>query len=222
MPAQELLSNSLHEKLHPFLEVAVFLAEFFDDQPAKDEQANRLMTQVEELSKLQGTANEQLKELKVGLDGLYQRQGCLEEASRRESFLTEEFHSRHIIVPLAESIFPALDLLQEQLQDSSTQRNEMTSLLEAIYAQVLQTMRNLGLRPLNAETGDAFDPACMQPVKQWPAKTSDEVGKVAKLVRLGFKRGNHLLRPAGVVVFCEHATTEMPSIEMKPTTQLPE
>ena len=47
------------------------------------------------------------------LDAFYQKQNCMEEASRQQTLLSQQHFDRNIIEPLACRIFPLIDMLLE-------------------------------------------------------------------------------------------------------------
>jgi len=185
----------------PILQMVVQFVKVIESQHQRDEKADKLAFEIRRQGAEQDHVLRLLSSLAESVGDLHRRQDSLEEAGRREEKLSEEFFSHHVIVPLAKGLFSTVDLVAQHSRNREQSCSGTPALLQGIKAQLLSALGNLKIETLIAKPGDTFDPSWMQPVETLDARSGDRGGTVASLVRLGFKRGTHLLRPAGVTVF---------------------
>jgi molecular chaperone GrpE len=102
---------------------------------------------------------------------------------------------------LAKALLPVLDNLERTL-DAARTAADATSLAKGvriIHEQMLKVLGEFGLRRIDLQKGDPFDPVCQQAVAQQP---SDEVEPehILHVAQAGYTVHDRMLRPAAVVV----------------------
>ncbi len=101
---------------------------------------------------------------------------------------------------LAEPFVEVLDNLQRmvlacQEGDSSQPLTEGAAL---VVKQLDERLRNLGLEPIEA-AGQRFDPNSMEAMATQPVP-DDQIDQVMEVIRPGYRLGERVVRPAGVLV----------------------
>jgi len=134
------------------------------------------------------------------LEAFYQRQQCMEEASRQQTLLSQQHFDRHVIEPLARQVFPLIDVLSESgSRCQCDQGCEDHS--EAFQAELLDLLASYGIEPIHAASGSAFDAKTMQPACFMNTDQLSRDMTVKDIVRLGFRREDRILRPVMVDLY---------------------
>ena len=102
-------------------------------------------------------------------------------------------------------LLPALDTLERALQTGSSDR-EFYDGVAATRRLFVAALREAGAEPIDA-VGQPFDPNLHEAVAAVPADGTVAPGTVVREVRRGWRLGDELLRPAGVIV----ATAQEPA-----------
>ncbi len=104
------------------------------------------------------------------------------------------------IVKLALELLPAVDNLDRALAatDGSGDSETLVSGLKLVHAGVLAALARVGIEPYSPE-GEQFDPQLHEAVAQQPVEGA-EPGTVVEVYQRGYRLGDSVLRPAGVVV----------------------
>jgi len=125
----------------------------------------------------------------------YRRRTAKEhEAARREG-------RRAALLPL----LPVLDSLERALATGSTDRDFYDG-VAATHRLFLAALREAGAEPIES-VGQPFDPNLHEAIAAVPADETVAPGTVVREVRRGWRLGDELLRPAGVIV----ATAQEPA-----------
>jgi len=95
------------------------------------------------------------------------------------------------------AILPALETLQitrkaYKPQEDSAVVNQISALINMLRS----TIQSLGFEPFEAQPGDAFDPFSMQCLDY----AEGEEGKVVRTEKEGYKAGDTVVKPSGVVL----------------------
>lgn len=134
------------------------------------------------------------------LQGLLERQDCLEHASRRQTLLTENHIRQHVLDPVARGLFPLVDHLRDarrgELNCSSSE-----TLISGLLTQVLEILSSHGVELIEAQVGDPFCPTQMRPMRKKPTSTSEQDRRVASVLQVGFRRDQTVLRHQAVELF---------------------
>ena len=102
-------------------------------------------------------------------------------------------------------LLPVLDTLERALQTGSSDR-EFYDGVAATRRLFVAALREAGAEPIDA-VGQPFDPNLHEAVAAVPADGTVAPGTVVREVRRGWRLGDELLRPAGVIV----ATAQEPA-----------
>ena len=102
-------------------------------------------------------------------------------------------------------LLPVLDTLERALQTGSSDR-EFYDGVAATRRLFVAALREAGAEPMDA-VGQPFDPNLHEAVAAVPADGTVAPGTVVREVRRGWRLGDELLRPAGVIV----ATAQEPA-----------
>jgi molecular chaperone GrpE len=93
---------------------------------------------------------------------------------------------------------PVIDHLDMALQHAQADPETIIDGVEAVRDQAVTVLEHLGF-PRRDDTGEPFDPARHQAVST-VSDPEEPAGRVVHVVRPGYGRGEHQLRPASVVV----------------------
>lgn len=117
---------------------------------------------------------------------------------RREVARDAERARRDLIADLLE----VLDNLDRAL-DATRRGASAEALLqgvELVRRQFLSKLEGLGVRPIEAAEGQPFDPALHEAVTTVPGRSEHDDGRVAGVIRQGYRINDDVLRPASVAV----------------------
>lgn len=132
-------------------------------------------------------AQDQLLRALADLDNLRKR--CATQVSRARAEASST---------VAAEWLPVVDNLDRALSHSEANPDAIIEGVRAVREQALAVLDGLGFGR-RADTGEKFDPARHEAVAARP-DPSAESGTVLEIVRAGYGEGDHLLRPAQVVV----------------------
>jgi len=76
----------------------------------------------------------------------------------------------------------------------------------AAQTQVLRALRTVGIEPVEAMVGAAFDPEVHEAVATRPAEDPSQTGTIAVVHRAGWRSPHGVVRPAGVEVWMADTT----------------
>jgi len=148
---------------------------------------------------------------------LGEKQECLEHSSRLQTLLAEEHYASHVIDPVCRQLFPLVDFIQDAVRGASCEPGARQH-LSALQDQILELLQNLGVDSVASVEGERFDPASMHPVRRLETDDSQLHGRVAEVVRLGFRRDTSVLRHQGVSVYDRksRASLQSPPLNRSP------
>jgi molecular chaperone GrpE len=106
------------------------------------------------------------------------------------------------IARLARELLPALDDFERALAAAEAQPenrdHHLTDGIRLVQTQLLAALKRVGIEP-EAPGGEPFDPHRHEAVAQQPVDGA-ESGTIIEVLQAGYRIGDHLLRPAKVVV----------------------
>lgn len=105
--------------------------------------------------------------------------------------------SREVEKVILEILEPVDDLERVILHLSQQLTKDDLTGVSHVYKKILGVLRNAGCDQVEVAPGDEFSPALHEAVS---TVAGDEPGKVAAVLRNGYRYKNHLIRPAKVVV----------------------
>ena len=121
---------------------------------------------------------------------------CLEEKVSEMTVLADRNYSQQVVDPLARQLVSVLDTV-EQVRAAEAE----SPVLGAVSDQLLEVLAHLGVDPLPVQVGNSFEPQRMKPVARTATAIRSQHNRVSKVLRAGFWRDKHVLRPAAVAVF---------------------
>lgn len=139
----------------------------------------------------------------TAIQAMYERLECLNAANEQRSRLTERFFEETVLEPLVRRVFQLIDLLGGA--DAENTDGEAgasgADVLAATRAELLSLLSGYGVEPVYEEPGCRMDAKLMCPVRtKYTADPRLDL-TVAESLRVGFRRGDRVLRPQSVVVF---------------------
>ena len=166
-----------------------------------------LITRLEKQNTMLAELHEDLHTVSETIGALYQKQECLENASRQQAMLTEEHYASHVIEPIGRQLFPMIDHATQALS-GRIKANGMAELLEGLRAQLLDVLFRLGIEPIDVEEGTPFDARTMHPLGFTDSDRRARDRTVAAVLQPGFRRGKQVLRHQGVLLYRYTSETE--------------
>lgn len=165
-----------------------------------------LYTKVEEFSRGLATDRLVLDRVVGNIADLMKSYGTLEAALKERSVLSEQYFGEHVIEPMSQTLFPAIDLIDDALaalpEEQSGCDTSVRQLLGAIKAQHLQFLIHYSIEYIRHEPGTAFDPQVMKPAKVVLAPSVELDHCMASSLQAGFRvRQGRLLRPESVAIY---------------------
>lgn len=157
--------------------------------------ADRVASQVQAVQELSLVAEKQNRLLQA----LVEKQEYLENASRQQVLLTEDHYRRHVLDPIARQLLPLIDHLREACANRGSA--SVRTLLTGIQTQLLDLLASHGIEAIESCPGEPFDPAFMRPVRKVPTFQADQDRTVARVLQVGFRRGDAVIRCQGVEVY---------------------
>ncbi|EGK12657.1 nucleotide exchange factor GrpE [Kroppenstedtia eburnea] len=187
------------EKEVPKPENTVFEAGPNPTSPPPVQDAEVLNALQEELERAKEEANRWKKEADENYEGLLRARADLENFRRRTRKDQQEL-AKYAAAPLVESLLPVIDNLERAL-DAGAKSEEAEALhkgVEMISRQLLQTLEEHGLSPIEAE-GKEFNPHEHNAVMQVEAD-GVESGMVVEELQKGYRFKERVIRPSMVKV----------------------
>jgi molecular chaperone GrpE len=171
-----------------------------EDVLVEEEEAETVEERVDELTALQ----QQLKAVQVQadeyLDDLRRERAAFQNYKKRQENERAELRSRAQVDVLVQ-LFPIIDDMERALDAVPEDQAEQPWIegLAFIQRKLDKTLEGLGVVPIEAEPGQAFDPFVHEAVtyEENPDHKQDEIISV---VQKGYKHGERVLRPALVRV----------------------
>jgi molecular chaperone GrpE len=111
----------------------------------------------------------------------------------RESALAQE----RGVVKLAKELFPALDNL-DRAMDAAEQDDPLLQGVGLVRSELIDALARLGIESFSP-AGETFDPSLHEAMAQQPVEGVAS-GTVAEVYQPGYRLGEHVIRPARVVV----------------------
>ena len=136
--------------------------------------------------------------------GLAQRTKADFENYRRRAVRDAAAAQERGAVKLATALLPAIDNLDRALAHAGSgaeaENGAATFVagIEHVRADVIEALRRVGIEPYSPE-GQPFDPQYHEAVAQQPVEGTAP-GTVVEVFQRGYRMGEHILRPARVVV----------------------
>ena len=96
-------------------------------------------------------------------------------------------------------LLDVLDDLDRAAEAARASHDAMLQGIELVQRRFLAVLAKHGVTPVDA-LGEPFDPAVHEAVTAVPAASPEQAGRVVVVLRKGYRMGDSLLRPAGVVV----------------------
>ncbi len=121
----------------------------------------------------------------------------LENASRANQLLGDQFYQRRIISPMVRGLFPIMDLICDAIDRPDSDRQ----CLSALRAQLEQFLAGYGIEVFGCEACSPFDPKIMKPLQSAPTSRADLNGFVAKSLQCGFRTNDRVLRLQTVSIY---------------------
>ena len=165
-----------------------------EDAGASEDHEVKLARDLEELEAKAEKADEYLElARRTKADFENYRKRAAREASMAES---------RGMIKLAKELLPALDNLERAMtaveNDGGQRPDTLLSGIKLVQAEVLAALERVGIEPFSPE-GEAFDPQHHEAVAQQPLEGS-QPGTIIEVYQRGYRLGDHVLRPARVVV----------------------
>jgi molecular chaperone GrpE len=158
---------------------------------AAEDHEVRLALDLEELEAKAEKADEYLE--------LAQRTKADFENYRRRSARDAAVAEKRGLAKLAKELLPAVDNLERALQAAESDGDSsLLSGIKLVQADVVAALARVGIEPFSPE-GEAFDPQHHEAMAQQPVEGA-EPGTVVEVYQRGYRLGDHVLRPARVVV----------------------
>ena len=112
----------------------------------------------------------------------------------------EAAHERGVI-KLARELLPALDNLDRALADAGVEDREDGFIegLQLVRSQLGAALARVGIEEFSP-LGEPFDPRRQEAMAQTPAPQGTPSGTVVEVYQSGYRLGEHIIRPARVVV----------------------
>jgi molecular chaperone GrpE len=117
------------------------------------------------------------------------------ERLERDAGLEVERRTQAVLRDLLE----VLDDVDRALEAARAAGDALLLGLELVQRRFLAVLAKHGVTPI-AALGEPFDPAVHEAVSVLPAAGPEQAGRVVAVTRAGYRVGDTLLRPAGVVV----------------------
>jgi molecular chaperone GrpE len=160
-----------------------------DDVEQKEEQEQ---TEVEELTRERDELLDTLQRVKAEFDNYRKR------AARDQQSLVARAHER-----LVKQLLPVLDDLTRALEAAEAHEEaELEDGVRLVHRQLADVLAREGLEEI--ETDGKFDPNVHEALLSQPSEA--EEGSVIEVLQKGYKLGNHVLRPARVIVAAAEET----------------
>jgi molecular chaperone GrpE len=164
------------------------------DAPASENHEAKLARDLEELEAKAEKADEYLE--------LAQRTKADFENYRKRAAREAGLAEQRGAAKLAKELLPALDNLERALaaveSDDGQGPDTLLSGIKLVQADLLAALARVGIEPFSPE-GESFDPQHHEAMAQQPVEGS-EPGTIIEVYQRGYRLGDHVLRPARVVV----------------------
>lgn len=140
-----------------------------------------------------------------------------EDEHRRRVERIEREHDRRLETahhPLAQDLFPALDSLDEAVDQSDdpdqTSADDLREGLQLARESLYDALARHGITPVEPTEGDDFDPECHEAIARTESREADD-GTIQQRFRRGYRDGAQVLRPALVQVWVDPGQREASS-----------
>lgn len=133
-----------------------------------------------------------VKEKQEYLEGWQRARADFANYKKEEALLHHDKEER-MQAEVAEALLPTLDVLEMALKHEPSQE------MLLIHKQFQETLKQLGVEAVGTE-GEEFDPHKHEALAQKADDTKEE-HTIASVMRLGYKIGERILRPAQVTIY---------------------
>jgi molecular chaperone GrpE (heat shock protein) len=121
----------------------------------------------------------------------------LENAIELNQKLSAEFYNEQVVLPLARSLFPVIDLIHEAqatLDTNEPRYRRALQYLIGLHTQIAQFLSSYGIDLFRHDTEEKFNPKLMQPIKKEPTGDQNLTGCIAASLQCGFRKDERILR----------------------------
>jgi molecular chaperone GrpE len=159
-------------------------------------------TQSGKITSLKNKLKECKKERKEYLNGWQRAKADLMNKKKEFTKKKEEIRT-YANTNLIEDIIPALDSFQMAFADTNTWESvdeEWRTGIEQIHSQLVDILRSHGVRLINPDVGDEFDPHIHEAKEESATDTESKDNTIESVQKRGYKLEERIIRPAFVVV----------------------
>lgn len=114
---------------------------------------------------------------------------------RIELFSTASEDVMKTLLPILDDFERALSHIEEDKEAEELRKGVLL-----IYQKLINTLEQKGLKAINIEKGDIFNPDNHEAITQIPAPTEDLKGKIIDVIEKGYKLGEKIIRFPKVVI----------------------
>lgn len=163
--------------------------------PDASQPVSRKPTYVEELEQKVAQAEKQTQEMLAKYRGAAQEFEEARARMRKEIAKDAERSRREVLV----SLLDVVDNLDRAIAAASNPADPLLQGVTMVRDQFLAKLEGLGVTRI-ASDGASFDPRLHEAISSVPAPDSSQDGRIAGVVRQGYRIGDEVLRPALVAV----------------------
>jgi molecular chaperone GrpE len=159
-----------------------------DDQTPPELDAEDLLARLQDAERQYEKAMDDLRRVAADFDNYRKR--VARDAQRQAAHATES---------VVQELLPVLDNLERAL-DASEHHEEakVAEGVQLVRQQLTDVLERRGLAEIEAAPGDVFDPHVHEALSHEPSEHPD--GVIAAVWQRGYRLGDHVVRPARVVV----------------------
>ena len=139
--------------------------------------------------------------LRDNVEELRRRDKLLEDASDRQSKLTDEHILKHLIEPACQVLFPMIDYCDKAVSSGIAENNGNTNVYDGFRDELLTFLARFGVEPIPHCEQSMFDRTCMHTLARLMTSDKSRDKKVAKWLDRGFRREGKVLKPVQVQVY---------------------
>lgn len=133
-----------------------------------------------------------IEEKQKNLEGWQRTQADFINFKREEAALNEHREVR-AKASIIEDLIPVLDSFEMALKHAQTKE------MNLVHKQFLDALRKIGVE-YYGKVGDDFNPHRYEALREVPVDSTEQDQKVVTVERSGYSIGDHIIRPAQVVV----------------------
>ncbi len=121
----------------------------------------------------------------------------LENAIELNRKLSAEFYNEQVVLPLARSLFPVIDLIHEAqatLATNEPRYRQAIQYVTGLHTQIAQFLASYGIETFRHDSEEKFNPKLMQPIKTEPTYDRNLNDCIAASLQCGFRKDERILR----------------------------